>query len=53
MLRYVLLGSGSNGNCCIIESNNTVIAIDFGLTMKEIKERADKQSSRIHFKHTF
>jgi phosphoribosyl 1,2-cyclic phosphodiesterase len=42
MLRYVLLGSGSNGNCCIIESNNTVIAIDFGLTMKEIKERADK-----------
>ena len=42
MLRYVLLGSGSNGNCCIIESNNTVIAIDFGLGIKEIKERASK-----------
>ena len=42
MLRYVLLGSGSNGNCCIIESNNTVIAIDFGLPLKDIKERADK-----------
>ena len=42
MLRYVLLGSGSNGNCCIIESNNTVIAIDFGLGMKDIKERASK-----------
>lgn len=42
MLRYVLLGSGSNGNCCIIESNNTVIAIDFGLGIKDIKERASK-----------
>jgi phosphoribosyl 1,2-cyclic phosphodiesterase len=42
MLRYVLLGSGSNGNCCIIESSNTVIAIDFGLGIKDIKERASK-----------
>ena len=42
MLRYVLLGSGSNGNCCIVESNNTVIMIDFGLGIKDIKERMDK-----------
>lgn len=42
MLRYVLLGSGSNGNCTIIESKNTIIAIDFGLTLKDIQERMEK-----------
>lgn len=41
MIRYVLLGSGSNGNCAIIESKDTIIAIDFGLTLKDIQTRAE------------
>lgn len=44
MIRYVVLGSGSNGNCTIIESKNTVIAIDFGLTLADIKSRANEVS---------
>ena len=39
-LRIHILGSGSKGNCAIIESDETALMVDCGLTRKAMKGRA-------------
>lgn len=40
-MRYYVLASGSKGNATIIESNDHVILIDMGLSLKCLKERLE------------
>ncbi len=37
-MKYYLLCSGSKGNCCVIQSKNTTVAIDCGNTGKYLRE---------------
>ncbi len=39
MIRYAVLGSGSNGNSYIIESNGTSVLLDAGFSLRQIRER--------------
>lgn len=40
MTRLFVLGSGSRGNCCAIESEGQVLLIDAGFSVREIARRA-------------
>lgn len=42
-MRYHILASGSKGNCCIVENQDTRLVIDCGMTQKYIKEQFIKQ----------
>ena len=41
-MRFYLLASGSKGNCCVIENEDTRIVIDCGSTQKYLKESFNK-----------
>ena len=47
-MRFSLLASGSKGNCCVIETNDTKIVIDCGSTQKYLKECFNKINCDIH-----
>ena len=38
MPKFVPIASGSSGNCCFFESENTKIIIDAGISCKKIKD---------------
>ncbi|MCI5223187.1 MAG: MBL fold metallo-hydrolase, partial [Candidatus Electrothrix sp. AR4] len=38
-MKFCVLGSGSKGNCTLIESESTTILIDAGFSGKEISRR--------------
>ncbi len=40
---FTVLASGSKGNCCIVESNDTRLVIDCGTTQKYLKEQFKNQ----------
>jgi phosphoribosyl 1,2-cyclic phosphodiesterase len=40
MMTLYMLGSGSRGNCCAIESEGTVLLIDAGFSAREVERRA-------------
>lgn len=41
MMRLYVLGSGSRGNCCAVESEGVAILLDAGFSAREIERRAD------------
>jgi len=41
MIRYAVLGSGSNGNSYIIESNGAAILLDAGFSLRQIRQRCE------------
>jgi phosphoribosyl 1,2-cyclic phosphodiesterase len=41
VITLYVLGSGSRGNCCAVESNGVALLIDAGFSAKEIERRAD------------
>lgn len=41
MIRYAVLGSGSNGNSYIIESDGAAILLDAGFSLKQIRQRCE------------
>lgn len=46
-MRVINLGSGSKGNCTLIEHKQTAVLIDAGLNMKDVEERLIKVSCNI------
>ena len=42
-----VLGSGSSGNCYLLESENEVLVVEAGVPFKEVKEAIDYQTSKI------
>jgi phosphoribosyl 1,2-cyclic phosphodiesterase len=40
MTRLFMLGSGSRGNCCAVESEGAVLLIDAGFSAREVERRA-------------
>jgi phosphoribosyl 1,2-cyclic phosphodiesterase len=41
MITLYVLGSGSRGNCCAVESEGVVILIDAGFSAREVERRAE------------
>ena len=41
MMRLYVLGSGSRGNCCAVEAEDTVLLLDAGFSAREIERRAE------------
>ena len=41
-MRVCVLSSGSKGNCCYVESNNTKLLIDLGTTTAYVENELDK-----------
>ena len=41
MITLYVLGSGSRGNCCAVESDGMAVLIDAGFSAREIERRAD------------
>jgi phosphoribosyl 1,2-cyclic phosphodiesterase len=41
LITLYMLGSGSRGNCCAVESEGTVLLIDAGFSVREIERRAE------------
>jgi phosphoribosyl 1,2-cyclic phosphodiesterase len=41
VIRLYMLGSGSRGNCCALESEGVVVLIDAGFSVREVERRAD------------
>jgi len=42
MMTLYVLGSGSRGNCCAVESDGKVLLIDAGFSAREIERRAEQ-----------
>jgi phosphoribosyl 1,2-cyclic phosphodiesterase len=42
-VRVTVLGSGSGGNCCVVESGGTRVLVDAGLSAKEIERRMTRR----------
>jgi phosphoribosyl 1,2-cyclic phosphodiesterase len=41
MITLYMLGSGSRGNCCVVESEGSALLIDAGFSAREIERRAE------------
>lgn len=41
MITLYMLGSGSRGNCCALESEGVVVLIDAGFSVREVERRAE------------
>jgi phosphoribosyl 1,2-cyclic phosphodiesterase len=41
MITLYVLGSGSRGNCCVVESEGVALLIDAGFSVREIERRAE------------
>ena len=41
MITLYMLGSGSRGNCCAVESEGVVLLIDAGFSAREVERRAE------------
>ena len=41
MITLYMLGSGSRGNCCAVESEGVVLLIDAGFSIREVERRAE------------
>ncbi len=41
MIRLYMLGSGSRGNCCAMESEGVAVLIDAGFSVREVERRAE------------
>ena len=48
MITLYMLGSGSRGNCCAVESEGVVLLVDAGLSAKEIARRLALMGEDIH-----
>lgn len=46
-MRLRVLGSGSSGNCYLIESDNEVLVVEVGVPFADVKEAIDYQTSKI------
>jgi phosphoribosyl 1,2-cyclic phosphodiesterase len=42
-----VIASGSNGNCCLVETDSTSVLIDAGKSMKEIEERLKRMGKSL------
>ncbi len=47
MIKVKTIASGSKGNCCLIQSNDTNILIDIGISFKRVKASLDKENLTI------
>jgi phosphoribosyl 1,2-cyclic phosphodiesterase len=48
MITLYVLGSGSRGNCCAVESDGVALLIDAGFSMREVERRAQAVGLDVH-----
>ena len=46
-MRLSVLGSGSGGNCCYIETENAGLVVDAGLSCREMERRLERIGVRV------
>jgi phosphoribosyl 1,2-cyclic phosphodiesterase len=46
-MEITILGSSSNGNCCLFQNNNEALVIECGVSLKEVKRAVDFNISKI------
>lgn len=47
-LRFCLLGSGSRGNACLVQSDDALVMIDCGLTVTAVRERMAERDLQLN-----
>lgn len=46
-MRLTVLGSGSSGNCYLVECDNEILILDCGISLKEVKKTLNFDLSKI------